>query len=443
MPPIHLVTYSTFPNFIQQFGHSSAVRQRMARQLEAARHSLYRDGAVRIYVGGSFIDSKPNPHDLDLVVLLANQFNPDPLDNLKKALKPKGLDITFCFDVQSLSRCLSFFGYNREGNTVEVIELIDPDLPAVRLLLDSGYMTDSIYAFKLAQSQNNLQKANDAVERQAIEQYIIQLQKDYRRNSVLAFYQQCLSTEVTMPGKQGEADLQTNSLIGLFLQQDKDFTLVDFGCGQGRLIAVLASLDETILNNLSYIGVDFDTARAEAFSTEKKFERLCKSVRFTSVDQFYQSQLAADYIVSINVVHEVPAQYFYSAVYLPVFQLNADGCFVIHDMEQLPFGEAGFVPWKGDLLRAFFQEFGLAVSVRRHPSNSGTPLYSLVIKPVPTLPISKLEFDRILLPFYYRLLQHYQQERKTKNISERLYGYYSVVIANISDNIAMLDSSLL
>jgi hypothetical protein len=92
MPFAHLVTYLTFPNFVQQFGHSSAVRHRMVRHLEAARHSLYRDGAARIYVDGSFLDSKPNPHDLDLVVLLADQFDPYALSNLRETFKHKGLD---------------------------------------------------------------------------------------------------------------------------------------------------------------------------------------------------------------------------------------------------------------------------------------------------------------------------------------------------------------
>jgi hypothetical protein len=31
-----------------------------------------------------------------------------------------------------------------------------------------------------------------------------------------AFYEQRLLTEVTMPGKHGEADIHTNSLVGLF-----------------------------------------------------------------------------------------------------------------------------------------------------------------------------------------------------------------------------------
>jgi len=438
MLSVHPVTYLTFPDFIHQFGYSSDTRQRLMKSFNEARQSLYEAGTTKIFVGGSFIDSKPNPHDVDLVVLLSDPFDPDALLDLKNGYKSKGLDIAFCVDVNSLSLYLSFIGHNRNGKPIRVIELIDSDSPPVRLVLNPGYMTDSIYAFKLTQSYELLAKVADQVERQAIKQYIDRLKSDYKKKSVQTLYQQCLTTEVTMPGRQGESDIQINSLVGLFLQEEKPFTLVDFGCGQGRLIAVLASLDETILNNLSYLGVDFDTTRAEAFSAERKFDSRCKSVAFTTFDDFYKSNQTADYILSINVVHEVSAEHFYNAVYLPIFYLTANGRLVIHDMERLPFGELGFVPWSGDLLKAFLGELRLPVQVRRHLSNGGIPLYSLVIRAVPSSPLSKLNFDTILLRYYQLLRQYYQKQRKSINITERLYGYYSVVIANITDNIAIL-----
>ena len=177
---------------------------------------------------------------------------------------------------------------------------------------------------------------------------------------------------------QGVSDPFLKKLANKIKPHRFPFAVLDFGCGEGRLLAALLSNHRLPLSNVHYVGVDRDENRLETariYAEESGAESVLGSVGFcTDVElvhvvlRNYSSLLLPPklkrmlahwvfrfhYIFAVNVLHEL------SLVELPyllerlIFLLAKGGTLHIQELPVLPEAEGRFIPWNRDGLRALF-----------------------------------------------------------------------------------------
>jgi len=102
-----------------QFGVITEVRRdlyrRLAEYVDLARHV----GAHRIFIGGSFVSSKPEPGDVDIVIWVGGNFT-----GLLDALDEKALDLELRFLTRTPQE--AFAAFDEEGwlDWVEFFSLV-------------------------------------------------------------------------------------------------------------------------------------------------------------------------------------------------------------------------------------------------------------------------------------------------------------------------------
>ncbi len=74
-PGIH---HATLEEVMERFGSSTATRSAIAESLGWAIDAARRMGTLRFIIDGSFVDDKPEPNDVDCVLLLAPDYPCDP-----------------------------------------------------------------------------------------------------------------------------------------------------------------------------------------------------------------------------------------------------------------------------------------------------------------------------------------------------------------------------
>ena len=150
------------------------------------------------------------------------------------------------------------------------------------------------------------------------------------------FIRQCLTErEVVLSAEKGKGDVQIEQAIGFLLTETSPYKLVDYGCGRGRLLEGLRTLDDTSKKQISYVGVDLEYPyEAETFSKSTGI-----SSEFYTVGDFENISIKAKYIFLINVLHEIPYCQLPKRLYNIFRSLESGGWILIHDMLQLDEGE--------------------------------------------------------------------------------------------------------
>lgn len=191
------------------------------------------------------------------------------------------------------------------------------------------------------------------------------------------FITECVKNEkLEAPAENGKGDVQIEQAIGFLLKETIPFNLIDYGCGNGRLIEGIRTFDDECKSNLQYIGVNKEFPH-EAQNVAKKYG--IKHAFYTT-DEYERLDIKAKYILLINVLHEIPLIELPRRLYHILKSLEVGGWVFIHEMIELNHGEDNFVSWKAEDIVQIFDSSCFEYKVRPcHVTRSGIPLTTLAV----------------------------------------------------------------
>jgi hypothetical protein len=110
-------------DFLFRFGSGTSRRRRLALRVRRWIVLARAVGATRLLIDGSFVTSKPDPHDVDAVVLLPNDFaqqirrGSDPAIELEQMLLTRRPEELFgAEDQPDFDEWAAFFSRTREAD---------------------------------------------------------------------------------------------------------------------------------------------------------------------------------------------------------------------------------------------------------------------------------------------------------------------------------------
>lgn len=125
-PGIHKATVA---EIVDAFCSATPTRRVLEAPLRELVNVARAATAVALYVNGSFVSSKPDPGDIDAVIVLPGTFD----TRSKEAERLRTLHQTFGFDIErvrhgddeELNRLIhAFFAYDRDGRARGVVEVV-------------------------------------------------------------------------------------------------------------------------------------------------------------------------------------------------------------------------------------------------------------------------------------------------------------------------------
>jgi SAM-dependent methyltransferase len=194
---------------------------------------------------------------------------------------------------------------------------------------------------------------------------------------IIKFLKDSLVPPKPMEGRHGESDGEIITFSDRIMGMTTDFTLVDYGCGKGRLLYGLSNLDTKLLKHLTYIGIDNRATCRKSTSKSVKelgFRQKVKKIKIMKPEEFALSEEKADFIFMINVLHEIHLLDVPSVIESLHQKLKTPGLLVIHEMEELIHGEKGFVSWSGNDLKELFDDETFDIQIYRYHTKSGARL---------------------------------------------------------------------
>lgn len=220
------------------------------------------------------------------------------------------------------------------------------------------------------------------------------------------FLSECLKPKkLERAAKEGKGDIQIIQALGVLLSDSSEYTLLDYGCGEGRLIEGLRTFNDDTLNRMTYIGVNTNyPLAAEKYAKDTGFFEKVRKRSFMTTDDFDRSNIKAKYIFIINTVHEIPLIELPKRLYNLCNSLESDGLLYAHDLTELKEGEPNFVTWDHhDFLTVFdnnnFELIGQPKWLSKHDNYE---FITLAIKKKNKTIISENEFRKKCIEMYYQ-----------------------------------------
>lgn len=239
------------------------------------------------------------------------------------------------------------------------------------------------------------------------------------------FLSECLNPkELERPAEEGRGDIQIIQALGLLLGVLRldlnEYTLIDYGCGKGRLIEGLRTFSDNSLEQMTYFGVNINyPSEAERFAKDTGFSEKVKKIGFMTTEDFEVSNLKGKYIFIINVMHEIPLSELSERLYNLCNSLEKDGLLYIHDLTELKEGEPNFVTWDyNDFLTVFDKNnFEIKGQPKWDSKHKTFEFITLVVRKINENIIPKNEFKRRCIDMYYQ-----KKERVLAEIDELPIG---------------------
>jgi 2-polyprenyl-3-methyl-5-hydroxy-6-metoxy-1,4-benzoquinol methylase len=423
-----------------RFGTNNPQRENMMRSLKTVYDECGLAGMNRLILGGSFITTKPMPRDLDGIIFGGENADWErilPFVQVPGERRTSWLNLQIAFKVDSLSMLQDFYTRDRLGKHRGVVEVPILTAPSSKVLLNPDIDTD-LLNIQIEQALSIYKQTRDGIIKEALEKLIAELKLRKLSTSTTDFYAECLRTEVSMEGNTGIGDLQINSLLGLFLRHEGELTIVDYGCGKGRLASEIATLDSSLLSRTTYVAIDFNTSKAKLTAIDFKLDTRCKELIFLTYDQAREINKIGDFVIMINVLHEVNLREISSVLSKALELIKPGGYLIIHDMEHISAGEPSFVPWKGEETVKLLHGIDADIGLRKHQSRKGIPLYTVHAH----MHSGYLFKGDCLLKRAIEIYHFKEQQFLKKRLelikspsNSRLYAYYSVAIANIREQL--------
>ncbi len=253
------------------------------------------------------------------------------------------------------------------------------------------------------------------------------------------FLEQCLRDPEALKAEGGAYDGALLTLTEGLMENDEDFTLIDYGCGEGRLLFALSHIPKVIKKHITYVGVDVDEEHLEALSAKIKesgFESEFKSCTVMNLQDFFEAGLDADYIFMVNVLHEIPLNELPKLIKDLESMVKKDGVMLIHEMRELIEGEMRFVSWDEEDIDEQFKNTSFNVNVRSYNSRSGIPLLNVHLNREGTTSTALEEIEGNLDNMIKNKLKRIEEELKEiedsgDELRIRRYGYLLMLKRNI------------
>jgi len=237
-----------------------------------------------------------------------------------------------------------------------------------------------------------------------------------------SFFVESLKHPESRPAAEGIGDGAIITLSEKIMGMESDFALVDYGCGDGRLIYGLNCLDEKILSHLTYIGVDKNTECLEKIRETIKnsgFDKKIKSHEIMTPEQFFEAKRKQEigFVFLINVLHEIPLSDLPDVLYGIERKLKVEGNIIIHEMRELVEGEQGFVSWEEEDFLEVFKDTTLRVHLHPYETKRGIRLINAHLTKVTEEPLG-IGYGESYALFYYNC--RHMHEEKLKRVTQQL-----------------------
>ena len=254
--------------------------------------------------------------------------------------------------------------------------------------------TDALYKIKSSEAVGPLKKAlddqNDAVSN--ISCYLLKKIKRIERSEEKILLNKVKNSEKVdsdnldnqeLPCGKPPEDGFTDSYFSIFVNKlisiKYPTSIVDYGCGQGKLLCALKNLNDAQLNNISYFGVDEKTqCRYISRLTAKKhgfFNLFREKPEFLNPKNFYAKNVRLDYAFLMHTLHEIKLINLIEIIYSISTKLKINGKIFILDQRKLTEKERDFVLWdKKEYFYTLFLNSGFEVSHIDFNTKSGNKL---------------------------------------------------------------------
>jgi len=208
------------------------------------------------------------------------------------------------------------------------------------------------------------------------------------RSEFLRYFTACLATENTaVAAASGHRDRALSALAEEVKSAVGSFEVIDYGCGDGRLVDAFAGLQTEALRRMTYIGVDVDEAylvKTAQHAIRTGFVDRIERFHVLLDEWFMLKPAEAELIFLIHVLHEIVSSGIMPVLKSLLLKLRRNGKLVIHELgDMAKFPEKDFEVWSA---REFESLFGalrtedFKVEVISSTSTRGYPLVTAIIR---------------------------------------------------------------
>jgi len=180
------------------------------------------------------------------------------------------------------------------------------------------------------------------------------------------------------PAKEGSNDPYINTFMSRLRHIKEPTSIVDYGCGQGKLLCALKILPDVVVKNISYFGVDEKTlCRYISRLTCKKYkldELFRNNPEFLKPKKFYSKDIKLDYAFLMHALHEIKLIDLIEIVYSISTKLKLNGMIFILDQRKLVEEERNYVLWDENDFETLFSNSGFEVYQSFPETKSGNKL---------------------------------------------------------------------
>ena len=218
------------------------------------------------------------------------------------------------------------------------------------------------------------------------------------------------------PAEEGFTDTYIGGFVDRLKSIKESTSIVDYGCGQGKLLCALTTIPDVAIGNISFYAVDENTrCRYTSRLTAEKygfFNSFKTEPEFLKPKDFYAKDIRLDYALLMHALHEIKLIDLIEIIYSISVKLKMGGQMFILDQRELIEKERSFVLWddKKDF-EDLFLDSGLEISQRFFNTGSDKKLSSIEVKKVKDDCFSREIVERNCMKVY---------ESKKDTVSDRI-----------------------
>ena len=249
------------------------------------------------------------------------------------------------------------------------------------------------------------------------------------------------------PAEEGLKDPYIGSFVDRLKSIKEPTSIVDYGCGQGKLLCALTTLPNVAIKNISFFAVDENTrCRYTSRLTAKKyglFNLFKTEPEFLKPKDFYAKDIKLDYALLVHALHEIKLLDLIEIIYSISVKLKMGGQMFILDQRELIETERSFVLWddKKDF-EILFSDSGLEISQRFFNTGNNKKLSSIEVKKVQDDCFSREIVARNCIKVYELKKMTVSDRIERKEIRDEEFQELNILYSNISRQIDEYNESI-
>ena len=259
------------------------------------------------------------------------------------------------------------------------------------------------------------------------------------------FIRECMVPSQALPGDSGKGDGAMITIIDRLGGTINETVVVDFGCGNGRLLYELETLDSEALELITYVAVDIDQDCLD--ETERNLISLGLDSKLSSfysytTDDFFESDILADYVFMANVLHEIPLISLNSTILGIESRLKDKSVLLIHELQEIVEGELRFISWDPPDFQSFFKNTSLRCVLHPYSSRSGIKFVNATCVKIKTDPTDDILYNDNMIQMLRRKVERINSELREiydQGVRNRRFAYLLVLKYNIEIQISELE----